>query len=188
MRRAVIVAVLVISVAVPAAVFALNARYERSRVATPTPTASPTASASATATPGDVRGINFADPAVLAPILQHFGGGEVPKERVVYADLTGDRIEEAVAIVESGGTMGDLGAAVFGLEQGTPRLLGYVEGGGRVEVTFGKDVAGLINVKQGVYAPTDPLCCPTGIRETVYQWDGAKFSPISSQTLPSPQR
>ena len=88
--------------------------------------------------------------------------------------------------------MGDLGAAVFDVQAGKPRLLGYVDGTGRVEVTFGQGgaqgVSGLVNVKQGVFAPADAACCPSRLKETVYRWDGAKFAAISTQTLPNPPR
>ncbi len=153
------------------------------------PTASPSPSASAT--PGTLtsaRGIDFRDAAVLAPIVKHFGGGEVTPERVVYADLTGDHVEEAVAIVESGGTAGDLGAAVFTVQQGHAQLLGYVDRGGHITVTFGTAVAGLINVQQGVYAAGDPQCCPTQLRETVYQWNGEQFAVETEQVITNPNR
>ena len=187
MRRAVLVATLLAATLVIAAV--LREDWERQRLLRlPTPTPTSTATTTPAAPPGDARTIDFADAAVRTPILQHFGGGEVPKERVVYADVTGDRIDEAVAIVESGGTMGDLGAAVFEVREGKPRLLGYVTGTGRVEVRFGREVQGIIGVKQGVYAPADPRCCPTGIRETVYKWDGSTFAQISQQTVTAPPR
>ena len=155
------------------------------------PTAAPSASTTPTASPGgrtSARSIDFRDPAILAPIIKHFGGGEVPPERVVYADLTGDHVDEAVAIVESGGTAGDLGAAVFDVQQGRPHLLGYIDRGGHVEVTFGTAVAGLINVKQGVYAPGDPQCCPTKLHETVYRWNGERFMVDTEQVIDNPSR
>lgn len=179
----------VVLAALAAAAALLLAGCGGSSSAVQSSTASPSASASVT--PGtltSVRGIDFRDAVVLAPIIKHFGGGEVTPERVVYADLTGDRVDEAVAIVESGGTAGDLGAAVFTVQQGRPQLLGYIDRGGHVTVTFGAAVAGLINVRQGVYAPGDPQCCPAQLRETVYRWSGEQFVVETEQVIANPNR
>ncbi len=187
MRRSILVAAGALALLAAGAVYALAGRAPDA-ARTPVTFSTSTAAGGAVATPGDARSINFADPALVAPVIQHFGGGEIPKERVTYADVTGDRNDEVIAIVESGGTMGDLGAAVFDVRDGKPHLLGYVDGVGKVSVTFGKDTQGLIDVKAGVFAPGDPLCCPTGLRESIFRWDGTKFAPITSQTLPNTPR
>lgn len=186
MRRPLALAIALAAVAATTLLLASCRGWSQAGVE-PTPAAPPTA----TAVPGtltSVRGIDFRDPALLGPIVNHFGGGEVAPERVVYTDLTGDRVEEAVAIVESGGTADDLGAAAFDLQQGRPRLLGYIDRGGRVEVRLAGPVAALINVREGVYAPGDPLCCPARLRETVYQWSGERFAVVTEQVIDNPDR
>lgn len=152
--------------------------------ATPTP-AAPTSTPAAQS----ARSINFTDPAVARPIIDHFKGGQITPERITYVDLTGDRVDDALVVVESGGTAGDLGAAVFSADEGgKPRLLGYIDRAGRVEVRLGGPVAGVIVVTQGVYANADPQCCPSKLRETVLQWDGRQFAVVTEQTLDNPRR
>ena len=150
--------------------------------ATPTPSAS--------ATPGtaqSARAIRFNDPAVAGPIIDHFKGGQITPERIVYADLTGDRVDDALVIVESGGTAGDLGAAVFSADEGgKPRLLGYIDRAGKVEVRLAGPVAGVIVATQGVYAPADAQCCPSKLREVVLRWDGKQFAVITDQVIDNP--
>ena len=149
--------------------------------ATPTPPV-------ATPTAQSARVIDFNNPAVIGPILDHFSGGQIPRERITYADLTGDHIDDAIAVVESGGTGGDLGAAVFSAEDGRPRLLGYIDRAGHIEVRLSGPVAGVIVVTQGSYAPADPQCCPTKLREIVLQWDGKQFAVVTDQVIDNPRR
>ena len=99
-----------------------------------------------------------------------------------------DGVEDAVVIVESGGTAGDLGAAVFSAVVGQPRLLGTIDRAGHVEVRLAGAVAGVIAVTQGQYAPGDPQCCPSNLREVVYQWDGRAFAAITDQVIDNPRR
>lgn len=168
----------------------LAACTPRPAVRVSTPGATPAAGATSTAAGESARTIDFKDPSVVRPIIDHFKGGQVVPERITYADVTGDRIEEAVVIVESGGTAGDLGAAVFGAEGGRPRLLGYIDTAGRVEVRLTAEgrVAGVIAVTQGVYAPSDAQCCPSKLREVVYQWDGQALKAITDQVIDNPRR
>lgn len=150
----------------------------------PTPTPTPTATVAAQS----ARSIDFKDPALVKSIIDHFKGGQITPERIVYADLTGDRVDDALVVVESGGTAGDLGAAAFSVEAGKPRLLGYIDRAGRLEVRLAGPVAGVIAVTQGVYAPGDAQCCPSKLREVVYQWDGKRFAVVTDQVIDNPQR
>lgn len=162
----------------------------RPAVKVSTSTATPTPTATSSAPAESARSIDFKDPSVVRPIIDHFKGGQVTPERITYADVTGDRVEDAVVVVESGGTAGDLGAAVFGAEGGRPRLLGYIDVAGKVEVrlTAQGQVAGVIAVTQGIYAPADPQCCPSKLREVVYQWDGRQLKAITDQVVDNPRR
>lgn len=152
--------------------------------ATPTATASPAAQSA--------RSIDFRSPAVAGPIIDHFKGGQITPERITYVDVTGDRIDDAVVVVESGGTAGDLGAAVFSADSaaagGGPRLLGYIDRAGRIEVRLGGAVAGMIVVTQGAYGPSDPQCCPSRLREVVLQWDGRQLAVVTDQVIDNPNR
>jgi len=155
-----------------------------SHTPTPTMTATPTATAAAQS----ARSIDFQSAAIARPIIDHFKGGQIVPERITYADMTGDRVDDAVVVVESGGTAGDLGAAVFSVEQGQPKLLGYIDRAGKVEVRLAGPVAGVIVVTQGSYAPSDPQCCPSKLRELVFQWKDGKFEVITDQVIDNPQR
>ena len=155
--------------------------------ATATPAASATATTASAAQ--SARLIDFKSPAVAGPIIDHFRGGQIPPERIVYADLTGDRVDDALVVVESGGTAGDLGAAVFSADEGgKPRLLGYIDRAGKVEVRLSGPVAGVIVVTQGSYAPADPQCCPSKLREVILQWDGRQFAVVTDQVIDNPRR
>ena len=160
-------------------------------VPTATSTAIPTATATATrmvtptATPltvDSVREIDFTDPLVIGPLIDAAGGGEVSAERVVYEDLTGDGVEEAVVIVESGGTQGDIGFGVYSVDEDSIATLAFSERArGRVEVRVGVIVA-----IEGVFAAGDAECCPSQLREVTYRWDGSGFSQVSEQVIDNP--
>lgn len=157
---------------------------------TPTPTSAPPATSTPTATPtpdpADVRSIDFTDPAVVGPLIDRFGGGHIEHERITYTDMTGDGVDEAVVIVESGGTMGDLGVAIFGVEGGQVRMIQLIEGGGRIEVLFADVGFGVLRLLEAAPEPGDPLCCPSKLRETVYEWDGDEFAAVTEQLIDNP--
>ena len=113
-------------------------------------------------------------------------GGQFVASSVIYADLTGDGIEEAVVPIASGGTMGDIayvvltpdgsGVKALPMEKGTTS-----SGGVAVSVDAGK----LIDTRP-VYGPNDPNCCPSQLKKTTYAWDGSKLAQVSSETVPNP--
>lgn len=153
---------------------------------TPEPTSDSTTRPSVTSTAlgavGSLREVQFDAPAFAGPLIDAAGGGEVPLERVEFHDLIGnDGIEEAVVTVESGGTLGDLGAGVFSLIDRRPELVQFVATAGRIEVRLD-----LIVAIEGVWADSDPQCCPSQLRETSYQWDGARFVAITEQVVANP--
>jgi hypothetical protein len=156
-----------------------------STAATATPTMTATRTATATATPltvDSVRDLDFTDPLVIGPLIDAVGGGEVSAERVVYEDLTGDGVEEALAIVESGGTQGDIGFGVYSVDENNVATLAFFEQArGRVEVRVGVIVA-----IEGVFAAGDAECCPSQLREVTYRWDGSGFSQVSEQVIDNP--
>ncbi len=155
---------------------------------TATATASPTASSSPTATAtaasvASLRDVEFDQPSLVGPLIDAAGGGEVPLERIEFHHLIGDdEIEEAVVTVESGGTLGDLGAGVFALIDGQPELVQFIATAGRIEVRLD-----LVVAIEGVWADGDPQCCPSQLRETSYQWDGARFVAITEQVVSNPE-
>jgi hypothetical protein len=176
------------AVAALAAVAAGCGRSDSNSTPSSTPTASATASPATSATQAvdAVRQIDFTDPAVIGPLVDHFSGGEVDPARVLYVDMTGDSVDDAFVVVESGGTAGDLGAALLTVEDGAPAILGYVDAGGRVELRFPEAGGGVVVVQTGVYEPGDAECCPTNLRERTYRWDESGFELVTDQVVDNP--
>jgi hypothetical protein len=127
---------------------------------------------------------DFTSVRLVGPLIDAAGGGEVVPERIHFADLVGDDgIEEAFVIVESGGTLGDLGVGVYFMEGGGAELRQFIQTAGLVE--FRLD---LVVTFEGVWAAGDSQCCPTELLERSYQWDGRQFAVITEQVVPNPDR
>ncbi|MEZ4501229.1 MAG: hypothetical protein R3C39_01220 [Dehalococcoidia bacterium] len=149
-----------------------------------TPTSSPTATSTATPTAGAVaslRDVDFTSMPYVGDLIDRAGGGEVPAERVTFEDLTGDGTEEAVVVVESGGTLGDIGVGIYRLEAGRPVLADFHTLGGRVDVRLG-----LVIIEEGVYAAGDAECCPSQLHEIAIGWENGAFAVVSDQTIDNP--
>lgn len=185
MPRSLPLGALLIGIVASALLVGCTPRPRGITVGTATATPSPTAT-SAPAT--SARSIDFKDPKIAGPIIDHFKGGQITPERITYADLNGDKVDDALVVVESGGTAGDLGAAVFAAVDGKPRLLGYIDRAGKVEVRLGGPVTGVIVATSAVPAPGDPQCCPTKLREVILQWDGKQFAVITDQLIDNLRR
>ena len=156
--------------------------------ATTSATASATTPATSTPSPTveTVRSLRDVDVEALefvAPLISLAGGGEVHAERVHFEDLTGDGREEAVVVVESGGTAGDIAVAVYKLREGIPELIFFQPLSGHVEVRVG-----LVVIQEGVYAAGEPRCCPSRLRESAYGWRGGAFALVSEQVVENPNR
>jgi len=154
----------------------------------PTPTASPspTATAPATVVLTDARDIDFTDIALLGQLIDAFGGGEVDTNRIQYVDLTRDGVEDAFVIVESGGTAGDVGAALLTVKAGEATIVGYVRTGGRIEVRFPEVGGGIVVTTEGVWEPDDAECCPSNLRESTYEWENGDFVLKDEQVIDNP--
>jgi hypothetical protein len=98
-------------------------------------------------------------------------------------DLTADGREEAVVVVESGGTAGDIGLAVYRLLEGAPELLFFQRLAGHVDVRLG-----LVVIQEGVYAEGEARCCPSRLRELAFGWQNGEFTLASEQVVENPQR
>ena len=129
--------------------------------------------------------LDFTSAPLVDEVMRLANGGTVPAERVVLHDLLADEAPEALVIVESGGTLGDVGVAVFELLEGVPTLVSFIEASGRVEFDADLD---LIFVTEGVYEPGDAECCPSKLREIAYGWDGEAFAAVSDQVVDNPSR
>ena len=155
----------------------------------PAATVQPSAPANTPAAVGTIdsriRGVDLAETDPVKQLVSATGGQFVASS-VIYADLTGDGVEEAVVPIASGGTMGDIayvvltpdgsGVKALPMDKGTT-----ASGGVAVSVVGGK----LVDTRP-VFGPTDPNCCPSQLKKTTYAWDGSKLAQASSETVDNP--
>jgi hypothetical protein len=104
--------------------------------------------------------------------LLQSGGGFVDKG-VVFKDLTGDKRDDAVVRVNSGGVNGAIAVYVFSTAN---------KKGGKLKVIFRSQslIRASTRVRKGVvtyqtarYEPADELCCPSHVTESTLGWDKA---------------
>lgn len=147
---------------------------------TPSPLAEPTATVGATP---DISDVDFSQVPAVESLLEQSGGRLLPEE-IVFTDLTGDGVDEAVVPVSSGGTGGNIAYAVFGYRDGDlEELLLVKPEAGRVTAAV-ED--GVLVETQPVYAPEDPLCCPSRLVRTYYRWDGEELVVDREETVDTP--
>jgi len=158
----------------------------------PTPpdaaTGTPTQDAEPTELPIDTS-IREVDLASTEPVqtLAEETGGALAQTDVLYADLTEDNVEEAVAPLATGGSGGNVAVTVL-----TPEGEGGVDelfqhraelGGGLVANV----VDGRLVVTEPAPGPDDPECCPSQLRTIIYRWDGSDFVVETETVGPNPQ-
>ena len=138
---------------------------------------------------GAIRDENFSHQSEVQAALTRIGGGKVAENEIAYADLTGDRVEEAVVPITSGGTMGNIAYLVFTPSQNgaslllTRTLTPADPGGLNMTIEGGKLVEYV-----GEYGPEDPFCCPSVLRKTTFAWDGSKLQPGDAERVPAGQQ
>ena len=146
-----------------------------------TPSASPTPVFTATATPvpatatpvPDIRDEDLSQHPALQDLLA--SGGELDQSSFIYVDLTEDGVDDAVVPISSGGTGGDLAVVVLGYgPDGLGELLRAVPRETRsIRATVEE---GQLVTTEGVYGPSDALCCPSQILTKWYAWDGDELA------------
>ena len=142
--------------------------------------------------PGDAQAIRNVDVESLPQtktLLDQLGSGEVDKGATLYADLTGDRREEAIVPVSSQGTLGNVAYLVLRLDSGKPEVV--------LTRTVDKTSAsglqmsvkdGVLLETRGVYGPEDPFCCPSQLRQTTFHWDGSQLQVEAENLVKQPAR
>lgn len=101
--------------------------------------------------------------------------------RLEPGDVTGDGISDLLSFEDVGGS----GAC------GTYRVVTSVPGDA-TEI-FRRDTCdtqiaisrGDLRVREAVYGPDDPHCCPSAFRTTVLRWNGTSWEEISSEVVPT---
>lgn len=182
---------LIASTVAAAAIAACGGGSGNNKSATPPATITPAGTRVATGTPapastpsGDIRSIDIAKVPDVAAMVQDTGG-QFSKDNVLYTDLTGDGVDEAVVPISSGGTMGDIAFLVLTTDgAGTKTLLREYptdQTGLAIAVKDGKVV-----MTQPVPGPDDPLCCPSFLKHTTYGWNGYAMAIEGVTTDPNP--
>ncbi len=110
-------------------------------------------------------------------------GGVINLKEAQYADLTGDRSDEAIVAISSSGTFGNLGYFVVTLTDGWPAIIWQAisSPSSRNGIDLRIENGGLVET-MGVYGAEDPSCCPSLLQRTHYVWTGVQFA-VSSQQL-----
>ena len=101
--------------------------------------------------------------------------------RVDAGDVTGDRTSDLLSFEDVGGS----GAC------GTYRVIAATAGD--ASEIFRRDTCdteiaisrGDLRVREAVYRPDDPHCCPSAFRTTVLRWNGASWEETSSEVVPT---
>ena len=106
---------------------------------------------------------------------------------ILFADLTGDGKEDAVVLVDSGGSAGRVALYVF--SSGTGKDLQVVYRNQRLyraaaAVNSGPSLAYTVPL----YNTGDELCCPSAYRETTLKWSAKRkrFGVAARRTVPPP--
>ena len=151
--------------------------------ATPKP---PTTSPAATSPPStDIRAVDLANQPDVKDFAQRLSGEVVPEE-VVYADLTGDGLDDAIVPISSGGTQGDVGFIVVGYLDGKLKaLFSDAPAGGEVRVAV---TDGRLVVTLPVYAEGDTSGFPSNIKNVYYAWKVDHFVVDHEEVLSGPNR
>jgi hypothetical protein len=129
----------------------------------------------------DIRAVDLRTVPAIQQVLADTRGRLVQGD-VVYDDVTGDRVAEAVVPVESGGSQGAVAVLVLTPEGPSARSLLQVQGNGLVAAVEG----GSLIITEPAPGPDDPECCPSMLKRTTYTWDGAQLRPGETTTVPNP--
>ena len=149
--------------------------------ATATQVLQPTATEPAATAGPDIRQQDLTQQAGLHAFLTS-SGGTANRDSIIYADVTGDHVDDAVVPVSSGGEGGNIALFVYGYQpSGIEELLHYVPDT-RLQASV---EGGRLTITEPVSAPGDPLCCPSELKQTTYSWDGAKLVVAGEQTVPA---
>ena len=123
--------------------------------------------------------------------LRQLGSGEVAVREVLYADLTGDGLEEAIVPITSNGTVGNIAYVVLTMPKTDPTVIltRRLEQGsaGGLKMTLDKSTGRPVLVETAAqYGDDDPFCCPSFLRRTTFRWDGTQLQVEREEKTPAP--
>lgn len=143
--------------------------------ATTTPAHVTPATSGPTLTPApDIKDVDFGANQALNDFLA--AAGDVFIREIRYGDLTGDGVDDAMLPITSLGEGGDIAVFVFGYgPDGLQELL-------RVVAETGTMTADVLNRRlvtiEPLFAPGDPMCCPSQTRTRAYGLEGSVLVPV----------
>lgn len=114
----------------------------------------------------------LADRETSAPVkrLLRTGGGFVERA-VAFRDLTGDKRDDAVVRVNSGGVDGVVGLFVFSTANRKGGKLRAIFRSQHLLRASTRVARGALFYRTSRYAPGDELCCPALVTDTTLAWD-----------------
>jgi hypothetical protein len=135
-----------------------------------------------------IRSVDFTKVSEVQTRLSQLGGGTklMPSE-ILYADVTGDRREEAMVPINSGGSLGNVSYLVFTMSNDKPSLIltrsleRSNAGGLRMVYEDGR-----LSEWSGEYGDEDARCCPSKVRKTFFRWDGARLQVDREEVVANP--
>ena len=112
-------------------------------------------------------------------------GGIPGYDRMIYIDLDGDGVEDAVMPLASGGTAGDIGYLVFQISALAPSFVTARDG----YKVYVKNDGGKLVVQQPIYTGFEGNCCPSGLAKETYILKDGKLVSVahSSSGVPEAQ-
>ena len=134
-----------------------------------------------------IRDLDLATQPAVQTAQRQLGGGEIIRADIIYVDLTGDRRDDAVVPISSGGTLGNLGYVAVTLVNDSPMIIltRGAERGSSSGIQMKIEEGDLVEMV-GRYGPNDPLCCPATLRRTEFRWDGRLLQVETEELVPSP--
>jgi hypothetical protein len=108
-------------------------------------------------------------------------GGYALIDAVVYGDLDGDGAEEAIVMIDSGGTGGLLGFLLYREADPAPKMM-LVYTGYKLGVAIEGDK---VVIHQPNYVGFEPNCCPSSISRTLNVLAGDRLVTLATEVEPN---
>jgi Ni/Co efflux regulator RcnB len=102
--------------------------------------------------------------------LLRSGGGFVDRG-VAFRDLTGDKRDDAVVRVQSGGAAGAVAVYVFSTANRKGGKLRAIFRSQRLMRASTRVLKGVVSYRTSRYAPGDELCCPSQVSQSTLAYD-----------------
>jgi hypothetical protein len=91
---------------------------------------------------------------------------------VVFRDLTGDKRDDAVVRVHSGGAAGVVAVYVFSTANRKGGKLRAIFRSQSLMRASTRVLKGVVSYRTSRYEPGDELCCPARLTQSTLEWDG----------------